>query len=87
MTYTMSRRTRIEQETRMTRTTTVHSRYAVGCEFCGYHDGFRSRTDAISYARRNKAACPGTTIFDIMARKGRPNIWDSDGRILGRRMS
>lgn len=74
-------------ETPEKRITTTHDRFTVDCSQCGFLPyGYTNFTDALNYAKKAvlKHASPNEkiTVFDRMAHKGKPELWDYQGNII-----
>jgi hypothetical protein len=67
------------------RDTTVHMRYEVGEPIEGSLAHFQTWEKAVEYANRIQA--DSVTIFDLMAHRGRPQLWDCHGTVLEIRAS
>ena len=73
------------------RPTTVHSRYEVSDPLCGWVDAETTRGRAIETAIHHEARHirenePTTvTVYDLMARRGAAEKWDTSGNVLARR--
>ena len=73
-----------EAEGRRTRMT-VHDRFQVGCSYCGHLSAHQTRnaaTVALWNLSGRHATCGKLTIFDVMARRGAPELWDARGYVL-----
>ena len=63
------------------RYTTVHDRFQVVHDIDGFLEGFATRAEAMAYAQRwdNPETTGyepgGVTVYDLMAHKGKPNMW------------
>ena len=74
----------------LNRATTTHDRFMVLCSVCGWisgHKNFSLALSAAQYAYMLKHTLPDEkiTIYDLMAHKGKPELWDFNGNILTRK--
>ena len=73
------------------RPTTVHSRYEVSDPLCGWVDAEMTHhraieTAAYHEARHIRESDPTmVTVYDVMARRGAPHLWDTSGKVLAYR--
>lgn len=60
-------------------------RYEIGCSICGYICSDRTMSDAIATANRaselHKGKSEYITIYDRMAHRGKPRLYDMNGNI------
>jgi len=67
----------------------VLERFTVNCSVCGYLTGHTTLAKALMKAtsaqRGHSLRGEVVTVFDVMAHRGRPELYNADGEVLGRR--
>ena len=57
-------------------------RYEIDCSVCGVLKFEPRLIDALVMARIYAKRCGQVTVYDRMAHKGAPQLWDSNGRLI-----
>ncbi len=64
--------------------TTVHDRFQVCCSYCGFLSSHRTHELALESAKhalaRHNQKVEHITVFDLMAHKGKTDLWDVNGK-------
>ena len=62
------------------RITTVHDRFQVCVRDTELLESFQTFYEAMRYCRRYEGE--ELVIYDLMAHRGRPDLWDREGKVL-----